>query len=459
MREYRFTGLNVAGQPVQGTVYAPSRKKAEKRVSDLAAKHDFSPEQTVERVAFLYKARHPSGEIVKGEQWAYAVEEVERALTRVGLEPIRVEKKLLSFQPRPSSTDLVLFVRLAANMLRRNLPFDEVLTLLQEDTTSSSLKQAIRDLNSDLKAGMDARHAFMKHQHTLGKFTAFMLGLAATSGNMADMFEATATYLERKDKFKKSVRSAMITPSITFLAALVAFVWYVWSIVPSYARLFQQYGLVEIPFFTASSLAFADWMDIHWWWVSVLFFGSIIGFVVWARTPKGKFQVHKNMYRIPALGTLLQKMNLEVFSRVFSVLYSGSGESEEVMKVSAEATDNVYLEHQVKTITVPMMMAAGSDLIIAMERAGVFTPMFIARYRSGAETGSVREAADEMADFYQREVDLKFEALVETIKTSVAIVISMLVLLLTIISAESALMTPSGSDFIYGAPGQEQTAP
>ena len=458
MREFRFTGLNLSGEPVQGTVYAPTQRKAERRVEELAVRHDFQPSQTVQRVAFLYKARHPSGEIVKGEQWAYAVEEVERALTRIGLEPIQVEKKLLNFQRRPSSTDLVLFVRLSANMLRRNLPFDEVLSLLQEDTQSNSLRQVIRDLNSDLKGGMDAKHAFMKHQHMLGKFTAFMLGLAATSGNMADMFEATATYLERKDKFKKSIRSAIITPAVTFIAALVAFVWYVWSIVPSYARLFQDYGVVEIPFFTASSLAFADWMDANWWWVCILFFGSIIGFVIWARTAKGRFQVHKGMYKIPSLGPLLQKMNLEVFSRVFSVLYSGSGEGEEVMKVSAEATDNVYLEHQVKTITVPMMMAAGTDLIIAMERAGVFTPMFLARYRSGAETGSIREAADEMADFYQREVDLKFEALVETIKTVIAIVISMLVLLLTIISAESALMTPSGTDFLYGAP-TEQGAP
>ena len=43
-----------------------------------------------------------------------------------------------------------------------------------------------------------------------GDPAAFMLGLAASSGNRADMFEATARYLERKDKFRKSVSSAMI---------------------------------------------------------------------------------------------------------------------------------------------------------------------------------------------------------------------------------------------------------
>ena len=92
-----------------------------------------------------------------------------------------------------------MFVRLAANMLRRKLPFDEILNLLITDTQSRALRQVIRDLSSDLKSGIDPQQAFMKHQHTIGKFTAYMLGLAAASGNMAEMFEATARYLERKD--------------------------------------------------------------------------------------------------------------------------------------------------------------------------------------------------------------------------------------------------------------------
>ena len=142
--------------------------------------------------------------VVKGKQWAYNEGEVRAALERVGLEVLSVEKQLISIQIPPSNTDIVLFVRLAANMLRRNLPFDEVLNLLIADTSNPQLKQVLKDLNSDLKGGMEARHAFLKQQHVLGKFTSYMLGLAATSGNMAEMFEATATYLERKDKFKKA---------------------------------------------------------------------------------------------------------------------------------------------------------------------------------------------------------------------------------------------------------------
>jgi len=423
-------------------------RKALRRVDDLAGKHEFQPRETEERGAYLYKVRDEHGAVIKGTQWAYNETEVRSALERVGLEVLSLEKRLFSFQIPPSATDLVLFVRLSANMLRRNLPFDEVLSLLISDTTNPQLKQVLRDLNSDLKGGMEARHAFLKQQHVLGKFTAYMLGLAATSGNMAEMFEATATYLERKDKFKKAVRSALITPTITFVIALAAFIWYVWYIVPSYARLFQRFD-IKLPPLTTASLAFADWMDVNGWWVAILTLVLIIAFVAWARTTKGRFMLHKHMIRIPVLGPLLHKMNLEVFSRVFSVLYSGSGEGEEVMKVSAEATGNTYIEHQVKTITVPMMMAAGADLIDSMQRAQVFTPMLLARFRSGTETGAVREAADEMADFYQREVDLKFDTLVETIKTAIAILISFLVLILTVISAESALISPTASDIMF----------
>ena len=72
------------------------------------------------------------------------------------------------------------------------------------DISSKSLKSgSARYLVSDLKGGTEAKQAFMKHQDRLGKFTAYMLGVASQSGNMAEIYEATARFLERKDEFRK----------------------------------------------------------------------------------------------------------------------------------------------------------------------------------------------------------------------------------------------------------------
>jgi type IV pilus assembly protein PilC len=448
VREFRFTGINDSGQPVRGTIVAPSRRSATQRVSELASSHGFRLSEIEQRQVFLYKIRTVDGKVQSGEQKAFSNDEVTAALERMGLEVLRVEKKLLDYQSKPSSADLVMFVRLAANMLSRKLPFDEILSLLLVDTSSKALRAVIQDLLADLKGGMEAQQAFMKHQHTLGKFTAYMLGLATASGNMAEMFEATAKYLERKDEFRKQVRSAMITPAVTLFAAIAAFIWFVWSIIPSYAGLFSNYN-ITLPPLTQASLNFAAWMDVWYPAVFLVTFGVIGAGIAWGRTTRGRFLIHKYMIRLPAIGVLLHKLNLEVFCRVFGVLYSGSGENEEVMKIAAEATGNTFIEHQVKTITVPMMMARGVDVIQSMEASGVFLPMAIARFRSGAETGSVRESADEMAEFYEKECTLKMQTAVESIKTGMAIFISLIVALLTVISAESALISPSASDIMF----------
>lgn len=450
IREYRFSGVSANGEPVRGTVFAPHRRAARNRVVTLSEKHQFQPEGIEARHTYIYKVKHASGRVVKGQQRAYNAEEVTQALQRMNLEVLRVQRKLFELNLKPPSSDLVMFVRLAANMLRRKVPFDEILNLLIADTQNNALRQIIRDLSSDLKSGMDARQAFAKHQHQIGKFTAYMLGLAATSGNMAEMFEATARYLERKDEFNKNVRSALITPSITFLVAIGATIWFVWDLTPQIVGLFTNTGLtVKLPFFTKHSLAFAEWMNVYYPWVFLVFFGGIIGFYAFSQTTRGRFYIHKYMIRIPYLGQLLHKLNLEVFCRVFGVLYSGSGENQEVMRIAAEATGNTYLEHQVKTVTIPTMMARGTDLIVAMEASGVFLPMMIARFRSGAESGAVGESAEEMADFYEKETTLKMQTALETIKTSIAIFLGLIVFYLTILSAETALMIPSTSDLMF----------
>ncbi len=447
VKEFRFAGVGTAGQPVQGTVFAPSKRIAQKKVSKLASEHGFQPRHLRQRKSFVYKVRHPNGKEVKGEQKAYSSDEIRTALQKMGLEIVYVRKKLVDVQRKPPSTDIIMFVRLSANLIKDKLPFDEVLGLLVNDVSSNSLRQVIRDLNVDLKGGTEAQQAFMKHQHMLGKFTAYMLGIASRSGNMAEIYEATARFLERKDEFQKNVRSAMITPAITIAVLIAAFVWYVWYIFPETAGLFEGMN-VELPPMTAATLEFSHWLDAHWVWVMLVIASVLVGCVAFAKSERGSFLIDKWLIRIPVIGSLLHKLNIEIYCRVFSVLYSGAGDNITVIRIAAEACGNKYMEHRIKAITIPMMVAKGAELIRSMEASGVFTSMALARFRSGAETGNVRQSAQQMADYYERETTLKLKTSIETIQTAVAIIITIAICFLTIISSEIALIQPSSTDMM-----------
>jgi len=441
VKEFKFAGVGVAGQPIQGTVFAPSQRLAQKKARSLSEKHGFRLHSLLQRQPFVYKVRHKNGQVVNGRQKAFTQEEISTALRKMGLEVLFVRKKLLSMQRKPPTTDVIMFVRLSANLIKDKLPFDEVLNLLVNDISSSSLKQVIRDLNADLKGGTEAQQAFMKHQHMLGKFTAYMLGIASRSGNMGEIYDATARFLERKDEFRKSVKSAMITPVITLMVLVAAFIWYVWYIFPQTAGLFEGMN-VQLPPMTAKTLLFSHWMDTNYWWVGILTVLVIGGVVAFAKSEKGRFFLHKHMIRIPVIGQLLHKLNIEIFCRVFAVLYSGSGDNINVIKVAAEACGNSYMEHRIKTVTVPMMVARGAELVRSMEASRAFTSMTLARFRSGAEVGNVRESARQMADYYEKETTMKLKIAVETIQTVVAMIITIAICFLTIISSEIALIQP-----------------
>jgi type IV pilus assembly protein PilC len=118
------------------------------------------------------------------------------------------------------------------------------------------------------------------------------------------------------------------------------------------------------------------------------------------------------------------------------------------MKVAAEASGNPYMEHQIKTITIPMMMGQGAELVRAMEASNVFTPMALSRFKTGAETGAVRKSAQQMADYYERETTLKLKMAVETIQTFVGLFIGLMVAFLTVLSAETAMIRPSSEDIM-----------
>lgn len=447
MQEFRFVGIRPEGDRVTGTIYAPKAESARRKASDMAEKYQFRLEDLEGRKVYRYKVRDPEGREEVREQKAFSEDQLRDALRSIGLEVVWVRKKWWSLRWGPSREKVVRYVRQAANLIKGNLPFNDVLQLLEAEEDTPALRRMTADLRRDLESGVDARSAFLRHRGVLGKFAAYMLGMATESGNMAEMFEATARFMERKLEFKKDLRRAMFSPAVTLVATAAAFLWYVWDIVPRTVGLFDEFD-VDLPPLTQASLEFARWMDAHYLWVGLVL-GAVtaIGWVA-ARSRKGRFLLHRTLIRIPVLGALLHKLYVEIFCRVFAIVYSGSRDNLEVIRVAAEATDNLYLVHRVKTVMIPQMQNRGVQMAPAMEKAGVFTPLALSRFRSGLATGDVRESAQEVADYYQREASRELEVVVEAIQTVVWVIVAIAVAVLTILSVEMAAIQPSTETFM-----------
>jgi type IV pilus assembly protein PilC len=268
-----------------------------------------------------------------------------------------------------------------------------------------------------------------------------MLGLASKSGNMAEIYRATAKFLERRQEFKKNLRSALITPAVTIFILMLAVLFYVGYIFPETAKLFVKFG-IDLPPMTAFTLMISDFLTGNILLVTILTLGPPIFLWRFARSKKGGYIMDKYIIRMPVLGTLIHKTLIEVYCRVFYTLYSGSAESIEPIKIAAEATGNAYFEERIKNVAIPLMIKKGIGITDAFVASGVFTETSLSRLHSGEETGTLKNTSLQLANYYESETVYKLKNLIEAIQVFIAMIIMVVMIALTLVSAETATVRP-----------------
>ena len=441
MVEFKFTAQKLNGQSITGTLGAISVGEGKKKIQRLAEKNKLKVSTIQKKSTYFYRVRKGKEKPIRGEQKAFSKKEVEDALARLGFKVLSINKKLLDFQRKPPNTEIVTFVKISAELLEQKLAYSEILLLLINDTQNATLRNTLKEINNDLKKGADSEATFLKYQTVFGKFTAYMLGLASKSGNMAEIYKATAKFLERRQEFRKSLRSALITPAVTLFVLFLAVLFYVGYIFPETAKLFVRFG-IELPPMTAFTLQISDFLVANPLLIAIVTFLPPIVFWQFARTEKGRLLVDRYILKMPIIGSLIHKTLIEVFCRVFYTLYHGSAESIEPIRIAAEATGNKYFEERIKTVAIPLMLKKGMGLTDAFEASGVFTETALSRLHSGEESGTIKNTALQLANYYESETVYRLKNLIEIIQVVIAMIIMVIMIALTLVSAETATVRP-----------------
>src|SRR6056297_2369092 len=442
MAKFRLKATSKAGKSIKTEFEAGTKKDAKAKVDRLVQKNGISVQSLEKKELYEYKVQKPGKKKISGEKEAYNKEELERALTKLGYKVLRINKKLFDFKGGVPTQDVVTFVSLSSDLLNQQLPYDEILGLLYEDTQNKRMKEVIKEIQKDLKDGKEGEEVYGKHEDVFGKFAAYMLSVASTSGNMAQVFQSTAKFLERDAEFKKNLRRSLLMPTVTVLAVVATILFYVGYIFPATAELFLEFD-IALPPMTAATLELSYWLQDNWIMLTLAHVVPISVFIWWVKTPKGKLWLDQYIIRIPVIGDLLHKTSIEIFSRVFYTLYSGSGQNIDVIRVASEACRNTYMEKRIKEVAIKMMLKDGAGLVESMEATGVFSNTAISRFRLGAESGALRENAKQLAEYYEIQTTYKMESVIDTINLFINLFIMIALIAITIVSSEAAIIQPN----------------
>jgi len=441
MQEYRFKGISPQGKPIQGVFTVNNKGEAKNHIKHLITKYQLRLQSLERKRDFLYKVIVPGRKPVTGRQSAFSKEEVAAALRKMGYGNFRINLVYFDLPIKPSAQDIMMFIKLSTTMLKDKMSFGKILSMLAEEQNNRMLKDTLLQIESQLKAGGEGKEVFMRFTNVFGKFPAFMLGLATRSGNMAEVFEATCKFIERDQEIKKNIKKALISPMFAVLATIAAVIYYVVKIFPATAELFLKYDM-QVPAMTRATLDLSNWLSATWHLIIVGMVVPIIALWQWWRTSKGMIWRDKYIVKLPLVGHLIHKSSIEIYFRVFGTIYAGAGDNIETIKTAAEACRNAWMEKQIKTVTLPLMLREGMAFVPAMEAAGIFTKTALTRLRTGQETGNILQSAMQIATYYEAETTYKMNNLIEYIQTLVGLFIAIVITLLTVVSADIATVSP-----------------
>ena len=441
MPEYRYIGVNVGGQPIQGVVYCPDDKTVKAKINELVQMKGIRIDTVQKKNLYVYKAQKGGRKSISGVQKAFSKAELHNALTKMGYKVHYIRKKLFDFRFRVPSKDLVLFMRISADLLREKFPYSEILSLIGNDTSNRTLRETLSDVQKDLRAGNEGHAVFGKHVDAFGKFTAHMLAVASTSGNMADIYESAARFLEREAEFKSNLRTILFMPAIVMLAMVASLVFYVMYIFPKVTDLLTKYE-IAIPPMTQATINLSHFLQNHYLVILALIVVPVLLFVKWARTEKGRIAIGRTLIRLPVIGSILHRSSIEIFARVFSALYTASGENITAIRIPAESCRNYYIEKQITELVIPKMLKEGKSFVECLIRTNCFTLTAVRRLKSGEESGTLRASASQLANYYEKESKHKMTRLVESINLVIAMLITVLIIGLTLVSSEIGFVSP-----------------
>mgnify|MGYP006283913301 CR=1 FL=1 len=387
---------------------------------------------------FDYVARDRSGSRVTGRIEAGSVDAAVGQLFDQGATPVEVNqaperdgnslKRQLGLD-RPTRDDLVLFTRQMYTLAKSGVPLIRGLIQLAESTRNPRLAETIRAIIDDLEAGRELAGALSRHPKIFPPLYIAMVRVGEESGRLEEAFQRLTDYLERERDNVRQIKQATRYPAIVVAAITIAIFILMTYVIPVFSRVFDKFD-AELPLMTRVLIGISDFFASYWWAILLAAAAAWVGLRLWRRTEEGGLRWDRWKLQTPIIGSILLRGALARFARAFSMAFRSGVPILQTLNVTASAVDNVWISR--KVLEMREGIERGDAMSRTANRAGVFTPLVIQMISVGEESGRMDDMVDEVADFYEREVEYDVRNLGALIEPILTIGVAILVFLLAL---------------------------
>ncbi|MGK0248540.1 MAG: MSHA biogenesis protein MshG [Oleispira sp.] len=387
---------------------------------------------------FKYTGRDNEGRKISGQLEALtqtiAMNELQQRniiITSLVEEALKSEGVKFSFALKRQITldDQVLLTRQLYALTKAGIPIIRALNGLGESSDNPQLSKVLNSIATSLVSGSELTVAFRQFPKIFSPIFISMIHVGENTGRLDIAFQKLTAHLELERETKKRIKSSTRYPLFVMTAMLFAMIIINVMVIPSFASVFAKLGS-DLPIATQILMASSEFTINYWWLILTVTLGGIYAWLYFIKTPEGLLWWDTIKLRLPLFGSLFKRIALSRFSRSFSMMLSSGVPILKALSIVAESVGNksigVAIEEMYRGVEL------GERLTSTASATGLFTPLVLQMMSVGEETGSIDTLLDDVADFYEEEIDYELKKLADSIEPILLVFLGGLVLVLAL---------------------------
>jgi type IV pilus assembly protein PilC len=366
--------------------------------------------------AYTWAGRSRDGKSVKGAMEAASEAAVTANLRRQGIQVNKVKAKsgfnadinIKFLKPKIKLKDLVVFTRQFATMIDAGLPLVQCLDILSSQQDNPTFKEVLLKVKEDVESGSTFAEALAKHPKAFNELYVNLVAAGEVGGILDTILSRLATYIEKAQKLRKQVKSAMTYPATIVGIALVVIAVILIFVIPAFEKMFVDFGSA-LPLPTQIVINLSNFIQDYFLLIIAAIFILIFAFKKIYNSQKGRELFDNWALKLPIFGILIRKVAVAKFARTMSTMISSGVPILDGLDIVRKTAGNKTVEKAIANVR--QSISEGRTIAEPLKASGVFPPMVCQMIEVGEQAGALDTMLSKIADFYDEEVDESVNAL------------------------------------------------
>ena len=325
------------------------------------------------------------------------------------------------------------FARQLSTLQDAGLPILRSLRILEEQQKSGTFKRVVGYVADDIEGGSTLSEAMGRSPKSFDRLFVNMVAAGETGGVLDLILSRVADFMEKAQKLKSRVKSAMVYPIVVLTAAFGILLALMTFVVPKFNEvLTEMLEGEQMHVITRTVLSASAWIAYDFGWVVLI--GVPFAMVFLARVIRrfrtGRFVLDTVNLKVPVVGQLCGKVAVTRWTRTLGTLISAGVPILDAINVTRETAGNEVFANmlgnvhnsirQGDTFAGPLRQSKTVDLIVSNMVA------------VGEETGDLDKMLMKVADNYDEQVDVLVASLMSLLEPIMILVLGGVVMVIVL---------------------------